>query len=180
MAQNQPLAGSVGITDAHPHEEAVELRFGQRIGAVVFLRILGRNHLLSGSVSGMVRPPDQDLAFVHGLEQRRLCLGSAAVDLVRQQEIGEDGSGLELEFLGVRIVDGSAPSDVARQHVAGELQAMKVTVDAPRQRLRERSLAHAGDIFDKKVTAGEQAHQGEPDSFGLAPENQVERILGAQ
>ncbi len=40
-----------------------------------------------------------DLALVHGLEQRRLGLRSGAVDLVGQQDVGEDRSPLELKLL---------------------------------------------------------------------------------
>jgi hypothetical protein len=40
---------------------------------------------------------DGHLALVHGFEQRGLRLGRGAVDLVRQEKVGEDGAGLELE-----------------------------------------------------------------------------------
>ena len=42
---------------------------------------------------------DRDLALVHRLQQRRLRLRRRAVDLVSEQNIGEDGPALELEAL---------------------------------------------------------------------------------
>jgi hypothetical protein len=45
--------------------------------------------------SGRVTPVDRDLALLHRLEQRRLRLGGGAVDLVGQQEVGEDGARVE-------------------------------------------------------------------------------------
>jgi hypothetical protein len=42
---------------------------------------------------------DGDLAFVHGLEQRGLCFGRGAIDLVGQQDVGENRAALEFEFL---------------------------------------------------------------------------------
>ena len=41
VAQDLALAGGIGIADAQAHQEAVELRFGQRIGAVVLHRDSG-------------------------------------------------------------------------------------------------------------------------------------------
>ena len=44
IAQDFALAGGVGVADAEAHEEAVELRFGQRIGAVMLHGVLGGDH----------------------------------------------------------------------------------------------------------------------------------------
>ena len=44
VAHDLALAGGVRIADAQPHQEAVELRFGQRVGAVVLHRILRGDH----------------------------------------------------------------------------------------------------------------------------------------
>ena len=86
------------------------------------------------------------------------------------------GPGLELERLGVRVVNGHA-DHVAGQHVAGELQPVKAAVDAARQRMGERGLPDARHILDEKVPAREQAHQRQPDRFRLAAENLIERIF---
>ena len=40
--QNALFRLKIGITDVDLHQEAVELRFGKRIGAFLFQRVLGR------------------------------------------------------------------------------------------------------------------------------------------
>ena len=42
--QDLALAGRSGIADAHVHQEAVELRFGQRVGAFLLDRVLRGHH----------------------------------------------------------------------------------------------------------------------------------------
>ena len=44
IAQDVALAGRIRITDAQPHEEAIELRFRQRVCAVVLNRVLRGDH----------------------------------------------------------------------------------------------------------------------------------------
>ena len=51
-------AASVGIADIDLHQEAVELRFGQRIGAFLLQRVLGRQHVeRRGQVVALGRRP---------------------------------------------------------------------------------------------------------------------------
>ena len=50
---------------------------------------------------------DRDLAFVHGLKQCGLGLGSGAVDLVGQQNVGENRSAFKLKLL----LDGGVDRD---------------------------------------------------------------------
>jgi hypothetical protein len=93
IAQDLALAGRVRIADAQAHQEAVHLRLRQRIGAVVLHRILRGDHH-EGARQHVRTAVDGHLAFVHGFQQRRLRLGRGAIDLVGQQEIGEDRPGL--------------------------------------------------------------------------------------
>ena len=81
---------------------------------------------------------------------------------------------LELELLGVGVVNGHA-DHVAGQHVGGELQPVKVRIDAARQRLRERGLADAGNVFDQQMPARQQAGQRQPQDFGLAANGLTQR-----
>ena len=169
VAQNLALAGGIGISDAQAHQEAVELRFGQRISAVVLHRILRGDHHERPRQRVRVAV-DGDLRFVHGFEQRGLRLGRGAVDLVGQQEIGEDGAGLEFEDFGVRVVDGDA-EHVAGQHVAGELQAVEAAGYRAGQRLRQRGLADAGHVFDEQMAARQQRDQRQADHVALCRES---------
>ena len=73
-------------------QEPVELRLGQLVGALVLDRVLGGGD--DERVGQRTRfALDADLAFLHGLQQRRLGLGRRAVDLVGQQQVGEDRPG---------------------------------------------------------------------------------------
>ena len=93
---------------------------------------------------------DRHLSLIHGLEKGRLRLRRSAVDLVGQQKISEDRPGLELEGFGLLVIYSHA-KNVAGQHVAGELQAVEAAGDRSRQRLRQRGLTDARNVFDKQV-----------------------------
>ena len=76
------------VAHLHGHGEPVELAFGQRVGAVLFHRVLGGDHdVRRGQRVG--RAFDGDLALLHRLEQRRLGPRRGAVDLVDQHHVGE-------------------------------------------------------------------------------------------
>jgi hypothetical protein len=71
----------------HEHE-AVELRLGQRVGALLLDRVLRREHEERlGQVVG--RLAAGDAVLLHRLEQGGLRLGRGAVDLVGQHHVGE-------------------------------------------------------------------------------------------
>ena len=92
----QILARRIGHQDLH--QEAVELGFGQRIGAFHLDGILRGHHeerqfeLMRGGAAG-------DGALLHGFEQRGLRLGRGAVDFIGQHQVGEDGARLEAQRL---------------------------------------------------------------------------------
>ncbi len=74
------------VAEADAHAEAVELRLGQRVGAVELDRVLRREH----EERLRQRPRhavDRDLALAHRLEQRRLRARRGAVDLVGEQHV---------------------------------------------------------------------------------------------
>ncbi len=76
------------VADLQLEEEPVELRLGQRVGALVLDRVLRGDHdERVGQRAGLAL--DRDLALLHRLEQRRLRLGRRAVDLVGQQQVRE-------------------------------------------------------------------------------------------
>ena len=73
LLEDRELRFTVRVAHRDPHEEPVELRLGQRIGAVELDRVLGGDH------HERTRQPvgvhvDRDLALLHRLEQRRLGL----------------------------------------------------------------------------------------------------------
>ena len=94
-----------------PQHEAVELRLGQRKGALVLDRVLGgehherRRHLVADAVN-------RDLALLHRLEQRRLRLGRGPVDLVGQHDLREDRARGGTRSLGLAVVDETPVTSV--------------------------------------------------------------------
>ncbi len=101
------LTRHVGIPDPQPHQKPVQLRFRQRIRPMMIGRILRRDH--HERLRQRQRPPFHcHLLFVHRLEQRRLRLRRRAIDLVGQQEVRKHRPRLELESLGMRVVNGHA------------------------------------------------------------------------
>src|SRR5690349_2035139 len=58
--------------------------------------------------------------------------------------------------------------DVGREEVGGELDAVAGAADRRRDRLRQRRLAHAGDVFDEEVALGEHADEREVHLLPLA------------
>ena len=88
----------IRIADLDLHQEAVELRFRQRIRAVMLGRILCReNHERTGKRIGGVF--DRHLIFVHRFQQRALGFRRGAIDFVGKNDVGEDRAGLELEVV---------------------------------------------------------------------------------
>ena len=140
--QNLALGAAVGIAHPHPHQETVELGLGQRIGAVMFDRILRGNHQkrLRQRVGMRIH---RHLAFVHGFEQGRLGLRRSAIDLIGQQHVGEHRAALEFELLFDGGVDRD-PQNIGGKHVAGELHPLKGAIEGPGQGLSQRGLADAG------------------------------------
>src|SRR5215470_5589660 len=113
---------------------------------------------------------DGDLAVVHGFKQRGLRFGRGAVDLVGEQDVGEDRAALEFELL----LDGGVDRDaehVGGQHVAGELNALETAVKGAGERLAESRFADAGDAFDEQVPAREDRDQGKTDDVIFAADH---------
>jgi hypothetical protein len=124
-------------------------------------------------VGGVV---DRDLALAHGLEQRRLGARRGAVDLVGQDDVGEDRAVAQLEGLGRRVEDRHA-GDVRRQEVAGELDAVEGATEGRRQRPGQGGLADPGDVLDEQVAARQERGDRQADRPGLAAHHRGDRGL---
>ncbi len=118
-----------------------------------------------------------DLAFGHGFEQRALGLGRGAVDLVGQHHLREDRSAMEAELAGVAHEHRNA-DQVGGQQVARELHALVLQAERAGQRMRKRSLAHAGQVFEQQVAAGQHARQRQANLARLAKHDAAELALG--
>ena len=161
--QDRFLGLGIRIREVDLHDEAVELGLGQRVGALVLDRVLGRHHHERAleRVRGAV---DRDLALLHALEQRRLRLRRCAVHLVDEQQVGEHRAGLELEAVRALVVDVHA-GDVGREEVGRELKPRERAVERARERLREHRLPHAGKVLDDQVPLRDEAEDDKAQSF---------------
>ncbi len=105
----------------------------------------------NGPVHRVGDPLDRDLQLLHRLQQGRLSLRRRAVDLVGQQDVGEDRPLDERQLPPARgdvFLDDVGAGDVGRHQVRGELDALEPQVEDLRQRLDQQGLGqpgHAGD-----------------------------------
>ena len=125
--QNRQLVLRGRIRHFDVDQEAIHLRLGQRIGALLLDRILrGQDQEQIRQLVRFAR--DRDLAFLHRLQQRRLDLGRCPIDLVGQDQIAEQRTGLELERSVLFAIDLRA-GHVGGQQVGRELHAAKFALD---------------------------------------------------
>ena len=114
-----------------------------------------------------------DGALLHGFEQRGLRFGRGAVDLVGQDQVGEDRPGLEAQSLGAMIVtfNDHAADDVGGHQIGRELNARILQMQDAAQRSQQRGLAEAGHAFEQNMAAGEQADENAIDHVLLADDD---------
>ena len=109
------------VAERRPQEEAVELRLGQREGPFVLDRVLRREQ----QERARQLPRDavrRYLPLGHCLEQRGLRLGCRPVDLVDENDVGEDRPRPELEVPRL-LVEHGEPGHVGGLQVGGALDA---------------------------------------------------------
>ena len=119
------LGRLVGIADIDLQQEAVELGFGQRIGAFLLERVLGRQHV-EGRRQVVALAGDGDVLLLHRLQQRRLGARAGAVDFVGHQQLGEHRALDEAEgaAAAVALLQHFRAQDVGRHQVGRELDAL--------------------------------------------------------
>jgi hypothetical protein len=130
------------IADEHLHHESVDLRLGERIGAVGLDRVLGR-HDQERLRDGERFAPDGHLPLLHDLQQRALHLRGRAVDLVGQQQVGEYRPEGHIE-LARRLVVDPCTDEVGRHQVRSELDSLELPADRAGQRLDRERLGQPG------------------------------------
>ena len=146
--------------------EAVELRLGQRVGALVLDRVVGGQHdeRRREFVGDTV---DAHLPFGHRLQQRRLGLGRCPVDLVGEKQVGEDRSAAEFETARLHVVDRRA-EQVGRQQVRRELHSREVKAQRRGEGPGDQRLAKAGQVLDQHVAAREHGRENQHERTALA------------
>jgi hypothetical protein len=145
------------VADQHLHHEAVDLRLGQRVGALGLDRVLSGHH--QEGLGHLVRlARDGDLPLLHHLEQRALHLGRRAVDLVGQQQVGEHRPERRGELAALLVVDARA-HEVRRHEVGRELDALELAAQRLRQRLHRQRLGQPGHALDQQVALRQHGDQ---------------------
>ena len=98
-----------------------------------------------------------DSSFLHGLEESRLCLRRGAVDLVSEDDVGEDRAGQELELTdagGLILLDDLCAGDVRGHQVGCELDALEIRPHALSECFNSKRLGETGYSFQEYVTIG--------------------------
>ncbi len=157
------------IPDAGAQQEPVTLAEGQGVGARCVVGILGGDHH-ERLGQRMGDPVDAHLPLFHGFEQGRLRLGRGPVQFVRQQDVGEDRSGMEDRGHPLAIEDHGA-DEVGGQQVGRELHPAAVQAERLRQRLGQRGLSDPRQILNEEMAPGGQAGEGEAHNVTLAEEH---------
>ena len=155
--------------------EAVELRLRQRVGALVFDGVLGRK---KGEVGGerMSGALDGHLALLHSLEESRLRLGGRAVDLIGQQQLGEDRPPAQVEGRALHVEDVGA-HDVGGHQVGGELDAAELPAEAQRQPLDEHGLGGSRHTLDEGVSSGDDGDDHLLDDRALPGDDAAQHLF---
>ena len=110
-AEDLEFLGGRRIGHADVEHEPVELGLGQGVGPFLLDGVLGRQH--EERVGQRVGPAaGGDVPLLHRLQQGGLGLGRGAVDLVGEDDVGEDRPGDERELaaagLGIVLEDVGA------------------------------------------------------------------------
>ena len=178
LEQDAPLGVAIGIVDVDLHQEAVELRFRQRIGAFLLQRILRRQHM-KRLRQIVARAGDRDVLFLHRLQQRGLGARAGAVDFVGHQELREHRSGNEAErsFAGIALVQHFGAENIRRHQVGRELDALGIEPERDAECFDQLGLGETGHADQQRVTAGQDRHQGIFNHPILAEDDGGDRIL---
>ena len=128
--QYATLGRAVGISDIDLHEESVQLRLRQRIGALLLERVLRRQHM-ERRRQIVPHARHRDMMLLHRLKQRRLRARAGAVDLVRHQQLGENRPRMKRKarLPSSPFLHDFRPEDVGRHQVGRELHAQGVEAD---------------------------------------------------
>ncbi len=110
------------------------------------------------------------LAFAHRFEQGGLRARGGAVDLVGQQDVGENRAFMEMKLL-VALVENRHAENVRGQQVGGKLDAFEAGINGAGQGLGQGGLARAGKIFEQDMAAAGEGGEEIAGGSGLPAHN---------
>ena len=168
QAQHLAFVFRTRVVQQHLHQEAVHLRFRQRISAFLFDRVL------RGDDDEQLRQRvavagHGDLPFFHGFKQRGLDFGRGAVDFVGQDQVAEQRPRLEADLvLALDLVQHLGAGDVRGQQVGGELDAAHFRVQVFGKGFHRAGLGQPRQAFQQQMPVGQQTDENLPDHLVLA------------
>src|SRR6476646_5757953 len=104
------------------------------------------------------------LSFRHGFQQSRLSLRRGAVDLVGEDNIRENRTGFPFENSTVLLINRQA-DHIRRKQVGGELDTLESAIQCASQSVSERGFTDTRNVFDQKMTAGNQSNNRQANRF---------------
>jgi hypothetical protein len=146
------------------------LRLGESVGAVLLDRVLRRDQ-----EKRLRKRPccavDRHLQLRHAFEERGLCLRESTVDLVDEDDVREDRTGLELELTRERVPDREA-RHVRRLEIRGALDARHRSLfDAAREGTRQDGLGRSRHVLEEYVATARKGRDHKPNRLLLADDD---------
>jgi heat-inducible transcriptional repressor len=144
------------VADLGLDEESVELCRGEWVGAVGFDRVLGcyDHERIGQRMTGAV---DGDLLLFHRFEQRGLSFRRGSIDLVAEDEVGKDRSGLKQEGSTAIGCWHRRAGHVTGYQVGGELNSAEVEFSDLGERSGNEGLCLPWNVLDEDVSSSEQS-----------------------
>ena len=107
------------ISHVQFEKEAVELRFGERVGTLHLDRVLRGKHKERAGYQ-ILFSGHGDMSFLHCFKESALSLWRGTIDLVGKEDIREYRAGFEPEsFCSVFVLDNEVGADDVRGHQVG-------------------------------------------------------------
>src|SRR6266853_1600657 len=154
-------------------QEAIELRFGQRVRAFELDGVLRGQHE-EGNGQLVIVPTHGAGQLLHGLEQRRLRLWRRAINFVGQHDVPEDrprDEGPAPVARGGILLDDVRSGDVGGHQVRRELDALEYQAERLGNRADHERLRRAGQAGDQAMAAYEKRDENLVEHFLLPDDN---------
>jgi len=160
-------------------EEAVELRFGQRIGAFLLDGVL-RGQNMEGPPQRPVLPRYRHLPLLHRLQECGLGSRAGPVYLVCHEQLAEDRAFDEAECpASIRPgIEHLRAQDVRGHQVGRELDAVPLEAHDRRKRVDKPRLAKSGEADQQCMAATKHGCKHKLHHLLLADETAVDACLG--
>src|SRR6266508_2628184 len=162
------------IADVNFEEEPVHLRLREGVRAFVLDRVL-RRHDEERAVEAERLALQGRLPLLHRLEERGLRLRRCAVDLVRKEDVREQGPAAQDELPRLALEDVRA-RDVRGQEVRCELHATEREPEARREGLRDERLREPRHVLDEQVSVAEERPEDPLEHPALPDDDRLDRI----